>query len=306
MYNALLDSFVCIADSGSFNKAAEKLFISSTAVIKQINSLEKHLDMQLFLRTKQGVTLTPAGQVIYRHAKTMFEYSEKALSEARQTMQTELTTFRVGTSILNPCKPFMDLWYQVNERFPGFRLQIIPFDDDHSDILEKVAALGEKFDFLIAACDSRLWLDRCSFQKIGTYRQCIAVPREHPLARKKRLSIRDLYGETVMLVKSGDSDVVDQIRAELCKHPLIKIEDTPQFYDMDVFNHCVQTHQLMLTLECWTDVHPALVTLPVNWDFCLPYGILYQLQPNNSVNQFIHAVQQWLSNVEKKEAKNER
>ena len=39
MYNAQLDTFICIADNGSFNKAAEKLFISSTAVIKQINAL---------------------------------------------------------------------------------------------------------------------------------------------------------------------------------------------------------------------------------------------------------------------------
>ena len=84
MYNALLDSFICIADSGSFNKAAEKLFISSTAVIKQINSLEKHLDMQLFVRTKQGVTLTPAGQVIYRYAKPANKKSSPKIKKSKK------------------------------------------------------------------------------------------------------------------------------------------------------------------------------------------------------------------------------
>ena len=43
MYNSQLTTFVQVADSGSFNKAAEALYISSTAVIKQINALEKHL-----------------------------------------------------------------------------------------------------------------------------------------------------------------------------------------------------------------------------------------------------------------------
>ena len=40
MYNSQLTTFVQVADSGSFNKAAEALYISSTAVIKQINALK--------------------------------------------------------------------------------------------------------------------------------------------------------------------------------------------------------------------------------------------------------------------------
>ena len=290
MFNSQLTSFVCVADSGSFNKAAEKLFISSTAVIKQMNALEKHLNMKLFDRTNHGILLTPAGKVIYKHAKILFDYSEKAIAEALQTMTAELTTFSVGTSILNPCKPFMDLWYKVNHQFPNYRLHVVPFEDDHSDILSEISALGEKFDFIIAACDSRQWLNRCNFQQIGTYRHCIAVPREHPLAAKKSLTIQDLYGETLMLGKRGDSATVDSIRDEIEKHPLIKTEDTSQFYDISIFNHCVQTRCVLLTLECWADVHPALVTIPVDWDFSAPYGILYQLQPGDDIEKFVNAI----------------
>lgn len=49
MYNPLLDTFISIADSGSFSKAAEKLFISPTAVIKQINILENDLGFRCLL-----------------------------------------------------------------------------------------------------------------------------------------------------------------------------------------------------------------------------------------------------------------
>ena len=110
MFNSHLTAFVCVADSGSFNKAAEKMFISSTAVMKQINALEKHLEMKLFDRTNHGITLTPAGKVIYRHAKMLFEYSKKAVEEARRETKGKNGLFRVGTSLLNPCRPFMDLW----------------------------------------------------------------------------------------------------------------------------------------------------------------------------------------------------
>ena len=52
MYNPQLETFMCVVESGSFSKAAEKLYISSPAVIKQINSLEASLGVQLFSRTE--------------------------------------------------------------------------------------------------------------------------------------------------------------------------------------------------------------------------------------------------------------
>lgn len=62
MYNPQLDTFIKVADAGSFNKAAEDSFITPTAVIKQINLLERSLDVKLFERTHRGLKLTKAGQ----------------------------------------------------------------------------------------------------------------------------------------------------------------------------------------------------------------------------------------------------
>lgn len=47
-------TFVTVADCGSFNKAAEELYISPPSVMKQLNALEKHLDLKLLDRTNQG------------------------------------------------------------------------------------------------------------------------------------------------------------------------------------------------------------------------------------------------------------
>ena len=59
MFNHLLTVFVCAADCGSFNKAAEKLYLSAPSVMKQVNALEKQLDMKLFHRTNQGLHQIP-------------------------------------------------------------------------------------------------------------------------------------------------------------------------------------------------------------------------------------------------------
>lgn len=68
MYNPQLETFIQAADSGSFSKAAEKLFISQTAVTKQINLLEDNLGIKLFNRTHRGLTLTDAGKSLYSDA----------------------------------------------------------------------------------------------------------------------------------------------------------------------------------------------------------------------------------------------
>ena len=70
MYNPQLETFLHVVDAGSFNKAAERLYISPPAVIKQINLLEESLDVQLFIRTHRGLVLTKAGQSYTRTSNT--------------------------------------------------------------------------------------------------------------------------------------------------------------------------------------------------------------------------------------------
>lgn len=297
MYNPQLNAFVTAVECGSFTKAAEKLFISPTAIMKQINSLENHLGMKLINRTNQGIKLTPAGELVYKDALFIFDYSEKSIEKARQYSQEYEKTFCVGTSILNPCKPFMDLWYKLSPQFPGYRLNIVPFDDEHTNIIAEVSSLGEKFDFLTGVCDSASWLDRCSFLKLGEYKKCVAVNANHRLANKKIIRLSDLAGENLMMVKAGDSGVNDRIRAFLCNnYPEINIIDTPHFYDMSVFNRCAQSDNVLLTIECWQDVHPLLVTIPVEWDFTIPFGVLYAKDPPEDVKRLISIIEEMVSN----------
>lgn len=291
MLNSNLKAFVRVAECGSFTKAAESLYLSPTAVMKQINALEKHLDLILLERSPAGVRLTAAGEVIYQDAKFLLDYSRRSIANARQKMETDSRTFCVGTSMLNPARPFMELWYQVSREFPNYKLHLVPYEDNHEGILAEIAQLGEKFDFLIGVCDSRRWLDQCNMFPLGRYPKMCAVSREHRLAGKECLELSDLYGETLMMVAEGNSGTNDFIRNDLRRnHPAIRLEDTPHFYDISVFNRCAETENVLLTLECWKDVHPALVTIPVQWSYSIPYGLLYALHPREDVKRFVETV----------------
>ena len=296
MYNPLLNAFIIAVDYGSFTKAADILYISPTAVMKQLNALESHLNLKLIERTHTGIHLTKAGEVIYRDAKFMIDYSKKSILSAKTALLANDTTFCVGTSLLNPAKPFMDLWYRINKDFSEYKLHLVPFEDNHEGILSEIELLGEKFDFLIGVCDSKEWLSRCNFLPIGSYKKMIAVSIEHRLAKKTCINIEDLYGETLMMVQRGDSETNDFIRRDLEKnHPIIQIEDTPHFYDLSVFNRCSQTQQVLLTIECWQEVHPALISIPVNWNYTIPYGLLYSFNAPEDVLKFVEAAKKIIS-----------
>ncbi|WP_054761377.1 LysR family transcriptional regulator [Secundilactobacillus collinoides] len=59
-------TFLIVAETGSFSKASQQLYLSPVAVMKQINQFETDIGVPLFSRSKRGVTLTAAGDNLYR------------------------------------------------------------------------------------------------------------------------------------------------------------------------------------------------------------------------------------------------
>ncbi|MDE7113910.1 MAG: LysR family transcriptional regulator, partial [Acetatifactor sp.] len=89
--------------------------------------------------------------------------------------------------------------------------------------------------------------------------------------------------------------VLDRLRDEIeTKHSNIRILDISHFYDTNVFNECEQTGCIMETLDIWKDVHPSIVTIPMDWGYKIPYGIVYAKQPSESMQAFIDIIQNTL------------
>lgn len=291
MYHIQLRIFIQVADCGSFSKAGEKLFLSPTAVMKHMNQLEDRVGTPLLKRSNHGISLTLAGESIYKDAKFIINYSSMAIRQARRLGASSSFLIRVGTSFLNPCKQLMELWARVSDKYPQFKIRIIPFEDDHNSILSTIDDLGADFDFIVGACDSEEWLKRSKFFPLGKYRFCCAVSRQHRLARREELAWTDLYGERLMMVRRGDSPSNDAVRDMLEKeHPGILIEDVFCFYDMEVFNRCEQTGAVLLTLDGWSELHPSLKTIPLRGSGTVPYGLLYPKSPSKDVREFLKAV----------------
>ncbi len=113
MYNPQLETFICVVESGSFSKASEKLYITSPAVIKQINSLEDSLNLQLFERTHRGLIVTEAGKSLYQDAKYLIQYCKESLNRAESAGNNKEEVIRIGASPMTPPQVFMTLWPKI-------------------------------------------------------------------------------------------------------------------------------------------------------------------------------------------------
>lgn len=293
MYNKYLEIFIEVADTGSFSKAGEKLFISPTAVMKQMNLMESELGLSLLNRTNHGITLTEVGKQIYNDAKFIIDYSNKAIKKAKKLQNKNTHFVTIGTSLICPCKPLLDIWYKISDKHPEFKIKIVPFEENHSTTLSTLNSNGTNLDFLVSACDSKSWLENFDFLKLGYYKFCIAVPIHHPLAAKEKISISDLSNETVTAITRGDSEqnqnILNKIRTT-CTNT--KILEAPLFYDIDVYNKCEENGSLLVTLDCWKDIHPAFKTIPLETDEKMPYGILYSKSPSKDALNFLNIIRE--------------
>lgn len=281
--------FLVVADCGSMNKAALQLFTSPTAVMNEINKLESELGFALFHRSNRGLTLTEAGKSLHRDAKYLAYFSQKAITNAKLASNPEKISIRIGSSYLRPCEPFFRIWNQIKGQHKQFQITVVPFNDSSLD--EIFHSLGKNFDIMISICDITHWKKHYQFVKLWDSKFTISVSQSHPLATKKQLRLDDLFGERILFIETGTSRIIDGIRSYLEKeYPDIQIVNYLPHYDLNIFNLCAQEDILLLSTDMWEHMHPSLVQIPIEWDYSIPYGIMYPLNPAPYLIQFIHLI----------------
>lgn len=291
MYNPQLETFLRVADAGSFNKAAEEAFITSTAVIKQINLLEDSLDVKLFERSHRGLHLTKAGKSLYRDAKYIIQYCRDSIIRAKNAMNEDTNVIRIGVSPMTPAQILVELWPKIHAFCPDLKFQMIPFENTPENAREILLNLGKNIDVVAGLFDENMFgLPQCKGFEISRDPICCAVSLQHRLADKSKLTIQDLYGENLMLIHRGWSSYVDRLRDDIwANHSQINIIDF-DFFNTEVFNRCENSNDILMAVKQWANVHPLLKIIPVKWDYLIPYGILHASVPSETVKRFLEAV----------------
>jgi len=185
-----------VARLGQFGKAAEACHVSQPTLSGQIKKLEDYLGVQLFERTTKSVRLTPAGEQIVALARKALQITRGIEDLAANLRQETVGSLRIG--LIPTIAPYLVPRFvrRLKEAFPALKPII---QEDITDRL--LAQLHEgTLDAAILATgtDAR-------YVELPLYREpfLLALPEDHPLARKQDITIGDLDPRELLLLTEG-------------------------------------------------------------------------------------------------------
>ncbi|RYX85053.1 LysR family transcriptional regulator [bacterium] len=193
-----LEAFVRVVAIGNFTRAAEELSLSQPAVTRQIASLEKHFHTRLLDRLGHTVALTPAGEILHRHALEMLRLKAQTEESISLVVQGEAGTLKVGASTTAATYYLPTLLGAYRQQHPGVQLTLVT--SNSNDITEMVLSnavdVGVVMDFhgetqIVAT-------------ELATYDNVLVLPPDAPLAQSQRpLSFADFVDEPLLVTHRG-------------------------------------------------------------------------------------------------------
>ena len=200
---------------------------------------------------------------------------------------------RIGTSLLYKCRLLPNLWARISEKHPELKIEILPMME-YQNRGEVFSALGVHFDLFEGIYGSAGWDGLCQFLELDRTTICCAVAKNHRLAGMKKLTMQDLNGEYIVMPIEGVSKEVDGFRNHIRnQHPTVQIVDSKR-YDVDTFTLCEVNGYVLITQPVYTDIHSNLVTIPLETNYTLPYGLMYANEPTTATLKFIRSIAELL------------
>lgn len=188
--------FVAVAEELHFGNAARRLHISQPPLSQQIAALEDDLGVLLFVRTKRKVEITAAGQQFLHDARLILADMDRAAARAQAAAAGQTGLLRIGLNYSAPINPMLSvLTRHFIKLYPKVRLEL--HENTSARQLEGLFHRTLDLCFIWPTRDDAspditlLPLSRDELQLIA--------PRDHPLARKRRVTARDLHDMTVFL-----------------------------------------------------------------------------------------------------------
>jgi DNA-binding transcriptional LysR family regulator len=193
-----LEYFVAVAEERNFTRAAERVHISQSGVSAQIRQLEHELGAELFDRSARRATLTVAGKAALKHARAALAAAAavgQAVGEVTDLIRGRLT---VGMVIGCTITPLFDALAAFHCEHPGVEISLL---EDNSDrLVEGVRAGTIDLGLIGTAAATPDGLDALT---IISERLVAAVPAGHPLAKLRRVTLRDLSSYPIVCMPPG-------------------------------------------------------------------------------------------------------
>lgn len=188
-----LKYFKAVADSGKITSAARELFISPAAISASIVALEQELNVELFHRTGNRLSLNRQGKIFLDYVNYILESVADAKTDLKESLNDRKKSIIVGTTSPGI---FADVFCSFTEKHPEIPLVTasIPLRYINS------AGLNSRFSFLFSTESEtpQAYADACERLKLFEDRPALMVHPDHPFAKKEAIAAEDLSEQTLI------------------------------------------------------------------------------------------------------------
>ncbi len=201
MTTSQINCFLAAASTLNFTKAAKMLFITQPALSKQIASLEKEFNMQLFVRLRSSVRLTPAGMLLAKRLPEVQKRFEDVLEEARVVHAGHSGALTIGIleSQMVP-RRFTDAFGAFCGKYPNISVKLM--QASFSRLRELLDT--ERIDMAVTLELDIGGGDSVDFVVIEESRAGFVISRNHPIGNKADISISELSDTTLISISPED------------------------------------------------------------------------------------------------------
>ncbi len=188
---------VAVADTRHFGRAAQRCFVSQPTLSAQLKKLEHYLGIQLIERQPNNVSITAAGEQIVSRARRILEASDEMVTLARS--HRDPLAGRLRVALLPTIGPYLlpRVAQAIRRTLP--RLELHLYEYQTAPMLEKLKAGELDLGILALPVD----LEGLEARELFAEPFRVALPERHKLAKRERVQVADLDGETLLLLEEG-------------------------------------------------------------------------------------------------------
>jgi len=188
--------FVAVAEERRFTHAAERLYITQQSLSAAIGQLERRLGVELFVRDRQGLTLTPGGEVLLTAARAILAQAATAVEDTRRAAGA--APLRVGYAVLAASELTTPILTHLQAAEPQLeiRLRLADYDDPSAGLATgtaDVALVRRPIDGPYA------------FEDLFAEARVAVLPGTHSLARSSSVGIDELASDPVITDPGPDA-----------------------------------------------------------------------------------------------------
>ena len=211
-----LRGFYEIVREQSFTRAAEKLFLTQPAISLQIKALETELQEMLLERNRRQIRLTPAGEILFLHARDIFARLEEAHSDIAALKSVLRGRLAIGTSDTNCTYILPGLLAEFRGRHPEVELDI------RNRMSPEVGnlVLNDEVEFGLATLPvkHRDLFGEALFER----RDVLICPPDHALGKRKRVGLKQVAEHPFLALERGSTS--RQLLDELFRHEGLELQ----------------------------------------------------------------------------------